>query len=235
MSAVEYNSLIFEISQRLDELNVGRKLIVMCRGKVAPRSEGNMQDAFSLFVELEGKEFLGPDNLDVLKDLLKGVKEWALLEEAEKFESKRKEYDVLLKKIIRVLDELNDVDRLVSICREKIPPERQGNIPDVRSLFKELENNNCLGINRLGILKEILAQTEKSHLLTTVKDFEERRTREDKFERRKGMHRALNVFCWLFSFVVCMSFSVLSKSIFHNFKTDFDPPRWRLCTCNFKP
>ena len=84
MSAVEYNSLIFEISQRLDELNVGRKLIVMCRGKVAPRSEGNMQDAFSLFVELEGKEFLGPDNLDVLKDLLKGVKEWALLEEAEK-------------------------------------------------------------------------------------------------------------------------------------------------------
>ena len=195
MSAVEYNSLIFEISQRLDELNVGRKLIVMCRGKVAPRSEGNMQDAFSLFVELEGKEFLGPDNLDVLKDLLKGVKEWALLEEAEKFESKRKEYDVLLKKIIRVLDELNDVERLVSICREKIPPERRGNIPDVRSLFKELENNNCLGINRLGILKEILVQTEKSDLLTTVKDFEERRTREDKFERRKGMHRALNVFC----------------------------------------
>ena len=195
MSAVEYNSLIFEISQRLDELNVGRKLIVMCRGKVAPRSEGNMQDAFSLFVELEGKGFLGPDNLDVLKDLLKGVKEWALLEEAEKFESKRKEFDVLLKKIIRVLDELNDVERLVSICREKIPPERQGNIPDVRSLFKELENNNYLGINRLGILKEILAQTEKSDLLTTVKDFEERRTREDKFERRKGMHRALNVFC----------------------------------------
>lgn len=194
MSAVEYNSLIFEISQRLDELNVGRKLIVMCRGKVAPRSEGNMQDAFSLFVELEGKGFLGPDNLDVLKDVLKGVKEWALLEEAEKFESKRKEYDVLLKKLIRVLDELNDVERLVSICREKIPPERQGNILDVRSLFKELENNNCLGINRLGILKEILARTEKSDLLTTVKDFEERRTREDKFERRKGMRRALNVF-----------------------------------------
>ena len=211
MSAVEYNSLIFEISQRLDELNVGRKLIVMCRGKVAPRSEGNMQDAFSLFVELEGKEFLGPDNLDVLKDLLKGVKEWALLEEAEKFESKRKEYDVLLKKIIRVLDELNDVERLVSICGEKIPPERQGNIPDVRSLFKELENNNCLGINRLGILKDILAQTEKSDLLTTVKDFEERRTREDKFERRKGVHRELNVFCWLFSFRCLYEFFSLIK------------------------
>ena len=194
MSAVEYNSLIFEISQRLDELNVGSKLIVMCRGKVAPRSERNIQDALSLFVELEGKEFLGPDKLDVLKQLLKGVKEWVLLEKVEKFESKRKEYDVLLKKIIRRLDELNDVERLISICGERIPPERQGNIPDVRSLFKELENNNCLGIDRLGILKDILAQTEKSDLLSAVEDFEERRTREEKFERRKGMHRALNIF-----------------------------------------
>ena len=194
MSAVEYNSLIFEISQRLDELNVGSKLIVMCRGKVAPRSERNIQDAVSLFEELEGKEFLGPDKLDVLKQLLKGVKEWVLLEKVEKFESKRKEYDVLLKKIIRRLDELNDVERLVSICGERIPPERRGNIPDVRSLFKELENNNCLGIDHLGILKDILAQTEKSDLLTAVEDFEERRTREEKFERRKGMHRALNIF-----------------------------------------
>ena len=194
MSAVEYNSLIFEISQRLDELNVGSKLIVMCRGKVAPRSERNIQDALSLFVELEGKEFLGPDKLDVLKQLLKGVKEWVLLEKVEKFESKRKEYDVLLKNIIRRLDELNDVERLVSICGERIPPERRGNIPDVRSLFKELENNNCLGIDHLGILKDILAQTEKSDLLTAVEDFEERRTREEKFERRKGMHRALNIF-----------------------------------------
>ena len=194
MSAVEYNSLIFEISQRLDELNVGSKLIVMCRGKVAPRSERNIQDALSLFEELEGKEFLGPDKLDVLKQLLKGVEEWVLLEKVEKFESKRKEYDVLLKNIILRLEELNDVERLVSICGERIPPERRGNIPDVRSLFKELENNNCLGIDHLGILKDILAQTEKSDLLTAVEDFEERRTREEKFERRKGMHRALNIF-----------------------------------------
>ena len=195
MSAVDYNRLIFEISERLDKLNVGRKLIAMCRGKVAPRSEGNQQDAFSLFEELEKKGFLAPDRLDVLKDLLKGVKEWAFLEEVEKFESKRREYDVLLSQVIRELDELNDVERFVSICREKIPQERQDNIRNVRSLFKELENNNCLEINRLGILKEILAQTEKRDLLATVKEFEERRSREDKFERRKGMPRALNVFC----------------------------------------
>ena len=187
MSTVEYNCLIYEIRERLDELNVGKKLIFMCRGKVAPRSEENMQDASSLITELEEKEFLGPDNLDLLKDLLKGVKEWALLEEVEKFESKRKEYDILLNQIIRALDELNDLERLVSICGRKIPGERQGNIRDVRSLFEELENNHCLGINRLDILKEILAQTEKNDLLMAVKEFEERRTRKDKFERRIGI------------------------------------------------
>ena len=97
----------------------------MCRGKVAPRSEENMQNlASSLIAELEEKEFLGPDNLDLLKDLLKDVKEWAFLEEVEKFESKRKEYFDLLEQIIRALDELNDLERLVSICRGKIPRER---------------------------------------------------------------------------------------------------------------
>ena len=202
MSTVEYNCLIYEIRERLDELNVGKKLIFMCRGKVAPRSEENMQDASSLITELEEKESLGPDNLDLLKDLLKGVKEWALLEEVEKFESKRTEYDILLNQIIRALDELNDLERLVSICGRKIPGERQGNIRDVRSLFKELENNHCLGINRLDILKEILAQTEKNDLLMAVKEFEERRTRKDKFERRIGI-------------ILCL-FYVFYSSNFHN-------------------
>ena len=202
MSTVEYNCLIYEIRERLDELNVGKKLIFMCRGKVAPRSEENMQDASSLITELEEKEFLRPDNLDLLKDLLKGVKEWALLEEVEKFESKRTEYDILLNQIIRALDELNDLERLVSICGRKIPGERQGNIRDVRSLFEELENNHCLGINRLDILKEILAQTEKNDLLMAVKEFEERRTRKDKFERRIGI-------------ILCL-FYVFYSSNFHN-------------------
>ena len=187
MSAIEYKSLIFEIRERLDGLNVGKKLIFMCRGKVAPRSEENIQDASSLITELEDKKFLAPDNLDLLKELLKVVKEWALLEEVEKFGCKRKEYDILLNQIIRALDELNDLERLVSICGRKIPPERQGNIRDVRSLFEEMENNNCLGIDRLDILKEILAKTEKSDLLMAVKEFDKRRTREDKFERRKGI------------------------------------------------
>ena len=170
----------------------------MCRGKVAPRSEENMQNlqASSLIAELEEKEFLGPDNLNLLKDLLKDVKEWAFLDEVEKFESKRKEYFDLLEQIIRALEELNDLERLVSICKGKIPRERQGNICDVRALFEVLENNSCLEINRLDILKEILAQTGKSDLLMTVKEFDERRIREDKFERRKGICRFPIFLCY---------------------------------------
>ena len=61
----------------------------------------------------------------------------------------------MLQQIIQALDELNDVEQLVSICKGKID-ERQGNIRDVRSLFQELKNNSCLEINPLDILKEIL-------------------------------------------------------------------------------
>ena len=188
MSAIEYNDLLFKVSQRLNELNVGRRLLVMCRGKVAPRSEENLQDVLSLFVELEEKEFLGPDRLDVMKEVLEGLKEWSLLENVEKFEAKRKEYDCLLRQIIRALDELNDVERLVSICEGVIPQDRQGSIHDVRSLFEELKNNSSLGINRLDVLKEILTQAEEQELLEKVKEFEKRRILENKFERRKGVY-----------------------------------------------
>ena len=41
-------------------------------------------------------------------------------------------------------------------------------IKDVRSLFRELESNDCLGIDCLQIFKEILIQTEKSDLLEKV-------------------------------------------------------------------
>ena len=96
----------------------------MYRGKVAPRSKEHLQDVFSFFVELKEKEFLGLDRLDVMKEVLEGLKEWSLLENVEKFEAKRKEYDCLLRQIIRALDELNDVERLVSICEGVIPQDR---------------------------------------------------------------------------------------------------------------
>ena len=185
MPEMEYNNLLYQISKRLDELDVGEQLLVMCRGKVAARSGEDFQ-SFSLFEELEQKGFLSPDHLVLLKRMLKGVNEWPLFEEVEKFETRRKEYNNLLEQIIRVLDELNDLERLVSICRGKIAEERQGNVINVRSLFEELEENEWLGIDCLDTLKEILTLTEKSDLLKEVEEFEQRQSRENKFRKRKG-------------------------------------------------
>ena len=192
MPEMEYNNLLYQISERLDELKVGKQLLFLCRGKVTARSEKNFQ-ASSLFEELEEKGFLSPDHLVLLKGMLKGVNEWALFDEVEKFETKRKEYNNLLEQIVRVLDELNDLERLVSICGEKITVERQGNVQDVRSLFKELETNDWLGIDCLDTLKEILILTEKSDLLKEVEEFEQRRSRENKFRKRKGNSTCLRL------------------------------------------
>ena len=189
MSAVEYNSLLFEISQRLDDLNLGKKLLVLCRQKVAPRNEENMlQDVhvFSLFEELEQNGFLGPDKLTTLKDLLRALKEWSLFEHVKTFEIKRKEYNSLLERIILDLDQRDCLEQLVAICRDRIPEERHGSIQDVRSLFKELEINDSLGIDQLEVLKEILTQKVKTDLLQEVVELEERRNQEDEFEWRKG-------------------------------------------------
>ena len=130
------------------------------------RNEENIP-TFSLFIikELEEKGFLSPDRLNVLNAMLKGVEEWARLEEAEKFEAKRKEYNDLLEWIIQVLDGLNDLERLLSICGRKITEARQSSILNVRSLFKELESNDWLGIDCLDNLKEILNQTNENNSL----------------------------------------------------------------------
>ena len=191
MSAIEYNNLLYQISQRLDKLNAAsQQLIVISRGQLAARNEESIP-ILSLFLELEEKGILSPDRLTVLKTILKGVKEWAFLEKVEKFEQKRKKYNNLLEQIIRELDELNDLERLISICKGNITEERRASIHDVRSLFKELESKDCLGIDRLEIVKEILTQTEKTDLLKEVEEFEQRQSRESKFERRKGISPGL--------------------------------------------
>ena len=187
MSAIEYNNLLFKISQRLNELNVGRQLFAMCRGMVAPRDEENMQDVFPLFVELEQNGFLGADKLNILKDLLKGLEEWSLFGNVKSFESKRKEYNSLLERIIHVLDELDCLEQLVAICSDRIPEEKHSSIQDVRSLFQELENNDSLGIDHLEVLKEILTRQEKTDLLREVEEFEDGKNQEEEFEWRKGI------------------------------------------------
>ena len=187
MSAIEYSYLLFEISVKLDELYQIHLLLFACRKYLSSGSEGNIQDTLSLFKELEDQQSLEIDNLVVIKELLKGVREWPLFGKVKRLENKRKEYNALLKEIIRVLDELNDLERLVSICRGKLSKESEGLIDDARSLFKELKNQNILDLDRLDILKEILTETEKKDLLKEVEKLEERRNNEDEFERKKGI------------------------------------------------
>ena len=187
MSAIEYSYLLVEISEKLDEVSPIHRLLFTCRTYLTSGSEGNIQDTLSLFKELEEQQNLGIDNLVVIKELLKGVREWSLFGKVERFENKQKEYNALLEEIIRVLDELNELEWLVSVCRGKLSEESEGLIEDVRSLFKELENQNILGLDRLDILKEILTETEKKDLLKKVEEFEERRNKEDEFERKKGI------------------------------------------------
>ena len=186
MSAIEYNSLVFKISQRVDELNVLSHLRFMFRWRLASGSEDNIHDALTLFKELEEQNILGPDRLVEMKELLSDVEEWSLLEKVEKFESKRKEYRDLLEQIILPLDELNELERLMAMCRGKISEESEGHIQDVRSLFKELENQDNLGIYHLDILKAILAEMENNELLKKVEKFEERRKQESAIKRKKG-------------------------------------------------
>ena len=192
MSAIEYNNLLGQISQRLDDINAGQQLLVILSRVLPARSEESIP-TLSLFLELEERGYLGPDLLVVLKEILRIFKEWALLEKVQKFGRKREEYNNLLEQIIRELDldELNDLERLISICKGNITEEGRASIHNVRSLFKELERKDCLGIDRLEIVKEILTQTEKTDLLKEVEEFEQRQSRESKFERRKGISLGL--------------------------------------------
>ena len=57
MSEYEYNNLLYKISKRLDNIHVSEQLLVICRGKLAARSEENIP-TFALFKELEEKGFL---------------------------------------------------------------------------------------------------------------------------------------------------------------------------------
>ena len=212
MSVIEYNNLVFNTIQRLRELNVGEQLRFMCRGKMAPRDEQNL-DFFLMFEELEQNGFLGPDKLDVLKGILKGLKEWPLFGSVKAFEIKRKEYSGLLERIILVLDELDCLEELFAIYSDRIPEEKHGSIQDIRSLFKELEDNDSLGFDQLEVLKEMLTRKGKTDLLQEVEEFEERKNQEDEFEWRKGKSsfRLLSVSCgFTFRFINFLK-SIMAK------------------------
>ena len=65
------------------------------------------------------------------------------------------------------------------MCRDDITEGSEDRIQDVLTLFKELEKENHLGIDRLDTLKEILTRMKKRSLLKKVEEFE---------IKRKGLH-----------------------------------------------
>jgi len=190
MSSIEYNNLLFEISQRLNQRIEREQLSLeqlrfVCREKVASGTE-DIKDVLSLLKALESQNNLRIDQLDVLKEILKVLEEWAVLKEVQKFEIKRKEYKCLIEKVSLGLDEPNHLEPLILMCRGKTSVESEGKIHDIRTLLQELERQNHVGVVCLDFLKEILTATNKDDLLQEVKDFEERREDEDEFKRRKG-------------------------------------------------
>ena len=186
MSYVEYNHLLFEISQRLDQLNQHGHLLFMCRGRVASRPE-DIPDALSLFRELEEQDNLAIDQVELLTELLKGVGEWSLFQKVRKFEDKRKEYKELLKQISRALDESNQLQQLISVCTAKETlDENERNTQTALILFEKLERRGLFEFGRLDFLKGILSGIERQDLVKKVQDFEKQRFDEDELERRKG-------------------------------------------------
>ena len=185
MSKVEYNSLLLRISERLDDINALNRILFICREKLAGE---DIHDSLSMLIKLEQKGFLGVDELQEVKDILKAVEEWGLREEIIRFESMRGEYKELIERVIAALEDLNDLERLMStVCRVKrIPEERKNDIHDLRSLFQVLEDMNFLGIDRLGILREILTELKNHELLTELTEFQKCRVEYETHERRKG-------------------------------------------------
>ena len=185
MSKAEYNDLLLRISERLDEINALHRALFICREKLAGE---DIHDSISLLIILEQKGFLGVDDLQELKDILKAVEEWDLLEKVVKIESMRRGYKEFLGVVISELEQLNDLERLMfTVGRVKrIPEERKNDVHDVRSLVQVLEEINFLGIDRLDILREILTEQKKDELLTKLTEFQKRRAEYEAHERRKG-------------------------------------------------
>ena len=177
----------------------------------------------SLLTMLEENSILGIDRLNVMKELLKEIGKWDLLRRIERFEIKRKDYKQLLEKIIHALDESNELQRLISICRGKnlIARESEEDIVDVNGLFTMLEQQNSFGIEDLTLLKTLANEVGKPDLCRLLEEFEkkrkqeedaarERREREDNIRRARGTEQFLTE---ILSFFLNISSNFLGQTL----------------------
>ena len=154
MSVVEYRGLLYQFCEEIDWQTQRRKLIFILRAFLPDDLEGGVSNIESLLTILEEKNIIGIDRLNVMKELLKEIGKRDLLRRVERFEIKRKDYKQLLEKISRALDEPNELQRFISICRRQNLIARESeDIVDVDALFTVLEQQNNLGIEDLNLLK----------------------------------------------------------------------------------
>ena len=187
MSFGEYLNLLCEISEEIDWEAKRERLIFIINRYLPDVSGDEITDVNSLLAKLEERSLLEIDRLDVLKDLLKGIRKWDLLRIVDGFEIKRKDYKQFLGKISRALNESNELRRFILICKRQnlIAHERTEHIPNVNALFTELEQQNNLGIGNLSILRTLANEVEKPDLCKLVDDFDEKRKQEDDAERKR--------------------------------------------------
>lgn len=185
MSSIEYRALLCKVTHGVDWPNEGETLLSLSDGLIAEGTTANIVSVASLLKELEKQNNLGIDHLDILKALLREMQKWTLKDLVKKFQTRRKSYVSLLEKITFKLDELNDVNRLIAICRPHLAEDEVCRIDTVRSLFTELGKKNRLGADCLETLKKILTETGKDDLLNEVLVFETEREDEDMKNRQR--------------------------------------------------
>ena len=84
----EYNNLLKRIIHVLDELDCLEQLVAICSDRIPEEQHGSIQDVKSLFKELEDKDFLRIDRLELLKIILTQKQQTDLLREVEEFEER---------------------------------------------------------------------------------------------------------------------------------------------------
>ena len=199
MSSVGYQGLLYRVSQRLKDVTKINQLLDTSSNArlISENSESfNIQvnegdktaiTLMKLFSDLDESDNLGLDNLETLRDLLTEVKEWSLVDEVDKFARQRKDFNALLETIIPKLEELDNLEQLLSLCEDNISDGAKEEIKDVRALLKELQKKNRLGSTRLEVLRKISNETGQQELLDLLTEFEKKWKAEEKAERRRGM------------------------------------------------
>ena len=199
MSSIGYQGLLCRVSQRLEDVTKINQLLHTSSNArlISENSESfNIKvgegdntaiTLMKLFSDLAESDNLGLDNLETLRDLLTEVKEWSLVDEVDKFARQRKAFNALLETIIPKLEELDNVEQLLSLCEDHISDDAKEEIKDLSALLKELQKKNRLGFTRLAVLRKILNETGQQELLDLLTDFEKKWKEEEKAERRRGM------------------------------------------------